>query len=283
MPGCTKVVSGGLILVGMRLDEVYGTLASFSDEELRAFVAADRRRRSALELLADQFFLGWLVRAFATDPLTEARVRASAAVREAGLPEPRPGRVAARRLVPPLTVAVSVFVSTFALLTVLGHALWTAQAGQAADNDALPIAIAAAALMAWLVARTTPHSGPTDPADVFGDRLQAAVATLYGTAAGLAVLPTAFVVVVVSNPDVAELATLGLLLAALALAAIGARVGLRTRALSGVWRPFDDAALAAVAHGRISDLDERLLTQPLDAVLGTPGALRDYRGLTSGS
>ena len=74
-------------------------------------------------------------------------------------------------------------------------------------------------------------------------------------------------------PDVADVATLGLFIAALGLIGSGLRVGLRTRALNGVWRPFEDAALAAVAHGRISDLDERLLAQPLDMVLGRPGAL----------
>ncbi len=268
----------------MRLDEVYGTVASFSDEEIRAFVAADRRRRRPLELIADQVFLGWLVRLSASDPLSEARVRASAAVREAGVPEPHPGRVAARRLLPPLVVAVSVLVSTFALLTVLGHALGMDQSdGTGAGGDALSVALAAGTLMAWLVARDPAQAGPREQADVFGDRLQTAVATLYATTAGLALLPIAFVVVVMLNPELADLATFGLPLAALALGLKGVRVGLRMRALSGVWRPFEDAALAAVAHGRISDLDERLLAQPLDVVVRNAGALRDYRGLISRS
>ena len=127
----------------MRLDEVYAALASFSDDELRAFVAADRRRRRSVELMADRVLLGWLVRQFGTDPLTEARVRAIAAIREAGIAEPRPGRVAARRISQPLVVAISVFASTVALLAVLGHALAMTSADRsAAGNEAVSIGLA---------------------------------------------------------------------------------------------------------------------------------------------
>jgi hypothetical protein len=192
--------------------------------------------------------------------------------------------VAARRLVPPLIVAISVSASTFAFLTVLGSVLSMQHGdGSAGGSDATSIALAAGALMAWLVARSPSHAGPREHADIFGERLQAAVATLYATTAALAILPIAFVAVLILNPDLADVATFGLLVAASAIAWKGVRVGLRARPLSGVWRPFEDAALAAVARGHISDLDERLLRQPLDVVVANAGALRDYRGLISQS
>jgi hypothetical protein len=258
----------------MRLDEVYGTLASFSDSDLRAFVVADRRRRSAIERAADQVFFGWLVRRFAKDRLAEARLNASAAIREAGLAEPHPTRVAARRLLPPFVTMFSVFAATAAFWTALANVLSMDPADRAAaGGEALSIGLAAGALMAWLVARNPREAGPQEPADVFGDRLQAAIATVYATTAGFAILPIAFVALVMMLPEIADLATLGLFVAGLALIGSALRVALRARALIGVWRPFEDAALAAVAHGRISDLDERLLAQPLDSVLGRPGAL----------
>jgi hypothetical protein len=257
----------------MRLDEVYGTLASFTDEELRAFVAADRRRRTAVERAADRLFLGWLVRLSANDPLAEARVRASAVLREAGLPKPQPTRVALRGLLPPLVALLSVSATAAFFGMMLSNVLAIAPAERAVlGEESLSIGMAAGALLAWLIARRSTDAGPREPADVFGQRLQAAVATLYGMTAGLALLPLAFVVVVIHMPSVADLATVVVLLAGLALITNGLRVGLHARALSGVWRPFEDAALAAVAHGRISDLDEHLLAQPLETVLRSGGA-----------
>ena len=87
----------------------------------------------------------------------------------------------------------------------------------------------------------------------------------------IVIATVAFVAIVMAMPDMADLATVLLAVTALALLVAGLRAGLRTRALSGVWRPFEDAALAAVAHGRISDLDERLLAQPLDTVVRRVG------------
>lgn len=254
----------------MRLDQVYGTVATLTDEELRAFIRADRVRRSAIERAADQVFLGWIVRSFDRSPLAEARTRASAAIREAGLPEPHPIRAAAASLLPPLVTLVAVFAAAITFGAMFLRALPIAPVDRAMLGEAwMFIGLAVAALLAALVARSSLRAGPRDPADVFGERLLGVLQGLYLIMAALALLPLAFIVVVMAAPDVADVATIGLFLSAVALILAGVRAGLRARALNGVWRPFEDAALAAVAHGHIDALDERLLMLPLDAAIRT--------------
>ena len=248
----------------MRLDQVYGTVATFTYQELRAFVRADRVRRRAIERAADQLFLGWVVRAFDRSPLAEARSRASAAIREAGLPEPHPIRAAASTLLPPLVTMVAVFAAVVTFGAVFLRTLPIAPADRSLLGEGWTfIGLGAASVLAALVARSALHAGPRDPADVFGERLLRAMQGLYSMMAALALLPLAFIVVVMILPNLAEVARIVLFVSALALIIAGVRAGLRTRVLSGVWRPFEDAALAAVAHGRIDELDERLLTLPL--------------------
>lgn len=254
----------------MRLDQVYGTVATFNDEELRAFVRADRVRRRAIERAADQLFLGWVVRAFDRSPLAEARARASAAIREAGLPEPHPIRAAASTLLPPLVTLVAVFAAVVTFGAVFLRTLPISPTDRSLLGEGWTfIGLGAASVLATLVARSSLQAGPRDPADVFGERLLRAMQGLYAIMAGLALLPLAFIVVVMILPDLTEVATIALVVSAFALIVGGIRAGLRTRVLSGVWRPFEDAALAAVAQGRIDELDQRLLTLPLETAIRT--------------
>jgi hypothetical protein len=254
----------------MRLDQVYGTVAAFTDEELRAFIRADRTRRSSVERLGDQVFLGWLIRAFDRGPLAEARFRASAAIREAGLPEPHPIRAAATRLLPPLVTLVAVFAAVVAFGAVFVRMLPISPIDRATLGEGWTfIGLGAGALLAALVARSDLRAGTRDPADVFGERLLGVMQAVYSIIAAVAALPLAFIVVVMAVPDLADLASIVVFSAAVILVATGVRVGLRTRALFGVWRPFEDAALAAVAHGRIGDLDEHLLMLPLETAIRT--------------
>jgi hypothetical protein len=252
----------------MRLDQVYGTVASFTDDELRAFIGADRRRMSAVARIADQVFLGWLVRLFDRSPLAEARYRASVAIREAGLPTPHPIRAAASRLLPPLVTLVAVFAAFVTFGTVFIRNLPISPMDRATLGESWTfIGLGGGALLAALMARSDMQAGPRDPADVFGGRLLAVVQGVYSIMAALAALPLAFIVVVMAAPDVADLASVVLPVAALLLIVFGLRVALRTRPLLGVWRPLEDAALAAVAHGRIDSLDERLLMLPLETAI----------------
>jgi hypothetical protein len=252
----------------MRLDHVYGTLAGFTDEELRAFIRADRVRRSRLERAADQVFMGWLVRAFDRSQLSEARAIASAAIREAGLPEPHPIRAVAAGLLPPLATFVAVFAMaiTSGSLFIRGLPIPAADRAMLAEGWA-SLGLGTAALLAALVTHGALRAGPRDPADVFGERIFGALRTLYLVVAGLALLPVTFITAVMAVPDLAELTTIILSVVAVVLLVAGIRAGLQTRKLNGVWRPFEDAALAAVAHGHISAFEERLLTQPLEAAM----------------
>lgn len=254
----------------MRLDQVYGTVATFNDEELRAFIRADRVRRSKLERAADQLFLGWIVRSLDRSELGEARSNASAAIREAGLPVPHPIRAAASTLLPPLVTLVAVFAAAITFGTMFLRVLPISPIDRGILGEGWASgSLGGAALLAALVAHSALRAGPRDPADVFGERLLGALRSLYLTMAALALLPVAFIGVVMVVPDLAELATIVLVVSALVLIVIGARAGLRARALNGVWRPFEDAALAAVARGHISTFDDYLLTLPLATALRT--------------
>lgn len=282
MPGCTRVPFRGVILQAMRLDQVYGTLAGFTDEELAAFIRADRVRRSAMERAADLIFMGWLVRSVDRSPLGEARATASAAIREAGLPEPHPIRAAAASMLPPLVTLVAVFAAAITFGTVFFRSMPM----MAADREMVgtvwaSIWLGIAALLAALVTHGSLRAGPRDPADVFRDRLLGALRVLYLVTAGVAVLPVAFVGIVMAVPDLADLATIVLVVSAVVLIVAGIRAVLRTRTLHGVWRPFEDAALAAVAHGHISAFDERLLTLPLETAIRSTAGLREGLGATS--
>ena len=253
---------------GMRLDQVYGTVATLTDEELRAFIRADRARRSALERAADQLFLGWIVRSFDRSQLAEARSNASAAIRQAGLPEPHPIRAAASTLLPPLVTLVAVFAAAITFGTMFLRAVPISPIDRGMLGEGwVSISLGTAALLAALVSHGALRAGPRDPADVFGERLLGALRSLYVVMAALALLPLAFIAVVVALPDLAKLATIVMVVSALLLIVLGARAGMRARALNGVWRPFEDAALAAVARGHISSFDDYLLTLPLELAI----------------
>ena len=214
--------------------------------------------------------MGWLVRSFDRSPLGEARASASAAIREAGLPEPHPIRAAAASLLPPLVTLVAVFAAAITFGTIFLRSLPISATDRAMIGEGWASAwLGIAALLAALATHSSLRSGPSDPADVFRERLLGALRALYLITATVAVLPVAFIGVVAAVPDVADVATIILLVAALVLIVAGIRPVLRTRALHGVWRPFEDAALAAVAHGHISALDERLLTLPLETAIRT--------------
>lgn len=273
LPGCTGVPFGGVILRGMRLDEVYGTVAAFSDRELRAFAAADRSRRRRLEVVADQFFLGWVVRAFANDPLAEARRRATQVLREDGIDVPRPTRDAMRDVIPPVVALVAVFTAA-AGLSIVGLNMLPIMPEERADlvQAAISIGLSIGGLLAWLIAREPLLDGPRKPVDVFGHRLLGALATLYGVTALVAIMPVGIVAIAIAAPEIVDIATIALALIVAGLAIAGLRAARRARVLNGVWRPFDDAALGAAAHGRIDPLEEQLLVLPLETVLRAEAA-----------
>jgi hypothetical protein len=252
----------------MRLDEVYGTVAAFSDQELRAFAAADRSRRRRLEVVADQFFLGWLVRAFASDPLAEARRNATRVLREDGIDVPRPTRDAMRDLLPPVIALLGVFTAASGL-SIVGLNVLPILPEERADlvQAAISIGLSIGGLLAWLIAREPLLDGPRRPVDVFGHRLLAALATLYGVMALVAIMPVSVVAIAIAAPEIVDAATIVLVLTVVVLALAGIRAARRARVLNGAWRPFDDAALGAAAHGRIDPMEERLLVLPLETVV----------------